>query len=188
MKSIFYVCFVGFFLTMTINSKFQRKIFKGIWGTAVDFITVSSCFGCPDSTWTMSVSVLDVPGEGGWKQDMDDHHSLIIAWIQETQALRLLWGWPHTYMIRRKPVSRAVWLYVWLQGRDWESSYLGSQWLSNSWFWSLIPAEFPISDSSLPRGLALFLIKFHVTSLNPYNRSPFHFPLAWCEWSPVTCK
>lgn len=60
-----FVLLVFFFLTMTINSKFQRKIFKGIWGTAVDFITVSSCFGCPDSTWTMSVSVLDVPGRGG---------------------------------------------------------------------------------------------------------------------------
>lgn len=76
----------------------------------------------------------------------------------------------------------------WLQERGWESSYLGSQWRSDSRFSSLVPAEFPISDSSLLRGLALFRIKFHVIPLNPYNKSPFHFSLAWFEWSPVTCK
>ena len=173
---------------MTINSKFQRKIFKGIWGTAVDFLTVSSCFGYPDSTWMMSMSVLDNHGRGGGGNR---------AWMAITPWL-LLEQRRHkrsdsceadpTLMIRSKPVCGAVWLNVWLQERDWESSYLGSQWLSNSWFWCLIPAEFPISDSSLPRGLALSLIKFHITSLNPYNKSPFHFSLAWYEWSPVTCK
>lgn len=59
--------------------------------------------------------------------------------------------------------------------KESESSYIGSQWLSDYWSWCLIPVGFSISGSSLLRSLALFLINFHFLPLSPYNKVPFLF-------------
>lgn len=45
-----------------------------------------------------------------------------------------------------------------LQEKAWVSGYLEPQWLSDSWFWCLIPARFPISGSSLLEILTPLLI------------------------------